>query len=129
MATEWLRLSVQSWTRVTGIGRTPPEGNISEGVFEPMSWQPFRGLWQGFESTLAEREGFEPSEPRKGFNGFRDRPIQPLSHLSAGVSNIMGDNAQPAIHEGPTRNGAVSSGPRRSAASSGLTSFAVPTST
>lgn len=30
---------------------------------------------------VAERGGFEPPEPR-GFNGFRDRPIQPLSHLS-----------------------------------------------
>lgn len=30
---------------------------------------------------IAERGGFEPPEPR-GFNGFRDRPIQPLSHLS-----------------------------------------------
>jgi len=29
-------------------------------------------------------------------SGFRDRPIQPLSHLSAGVSNIMHYNAQTA---------------------------------
>jgi hypothetical protein len=32
---------------------------------------------------LAEREGFEPSRPRKGPNGFRDRPDRPLWHLSA----------------------------------------------
>ena len=33
------------------------------------------------ESSLAEREGFEPSV-RKAYNGFRDRPVQPLRHLS-----------------------------------------------
>ena len=31
---------------------------------------------------LAEREGFEPSVPRKRDNGFRDRPVRPLRHLS-----------------------------------------------
>ncbi len=29
-----------------------------------------------------EREGFEPSVLKKQYNGFRVRPIQPLSHLS-----------------------------------------------
>ena len=33
-------------------------------------------------SPLAEREGFEPSVPRKRDNGFRDRPDRPLRHLS-----------------------------------------------
>ena len=33
---------------------------------------------------LAEREGFEPSSPLTEANGFRDRPVQPLRHLSAG---------------------------------------------
>jgi hypothetical protein len=39
---------------------------------------------QGTEAIekLAERVGFEPTVP-KGDNGFRDRPIRPLSHLSA----------------------------------------------
>src|ERR1700720_4534031 len=32
---------------------------------------------------MAEREGFEPSVPRKRDNGFRDRPDRPLRHLSA----------------------------------------------
>ena len=32
--------------------------------------------------VLAEREGFEPSVPRKEDNGFRDRPVRPLRHLS-----------------------------------------------
>jgi hypothetical protein len=31
---------------------------------------------------LAERVGFEPTVAKKGHNGFRDRPIQPLWHLS-----------------------------------------------
>src|SRR5271169_4436881 len=31
---------------------------------------------------MAEREGFEPSVPRKEDNGFRDRPDRPLRHLS-----------------------------------------------
>ena len=33
---------------------------------------------------LAERGGFEPPE-RNALNGFRDRPIQPLWHLSSGI--------------------------------------------
>ena len=32
---------------------------------------------------MAERQGFEPWEPSKGLNGFRNRPVQPLRHLSA----------------------------------------------
>ena len=36
-----------------------------------------------FTENLAERVGFEPTEPREGLNGFRDRPIRPLWHLSA----------------------------------------------
>src|ERR1700751_1809581 len=39
---------------------------------------------------MAEREGFEPSVPRKGYNGFRDRPDRPLRHLSAGSSSTVG---------------------------------------
>src|SRR5512134_680738 len=34
------------------------------------------------KTPMAERVGFEPTVPF-GYNGFRDRPIQPLSHLSA----------------------------------------------
>jgi hypothetical protein len=37
---------------------------------------------------LAEREGFEPSVPRKRDNGFRDRPVRPLRHLSRPVMSI-----------------------------------------
>ncbi len=33
------------------------------------------------QTSLAERQGFEPWIPR-GYNGFRDRRFQPLSHLS-----------------------------------------------
>jgi AcrR family transcriptional regulator len=38
-----------------------------------------------FCSEVAEREGFEPSVPRKRDNGFRDRPVRPLRHLSASL--------------------------------------------
>ena len=31
---------------------------------------------------VAEREGFEPSDRLMAVNGFRDRPVQPLRHLS-----------------------------------------------
>ena len=31
---------------------------------------------------LAEGVGFEPTVPRKGYNGFRDRPVRPLRHPS-----------------------------------------------
>jgi hypothetical protein len=31
---------------------------------------------------MAERQGFEPWEQENPFNGFRDRPDQPLWHLS-----------------------------------------------
>ena len=36
--------------------------------------------WQLIDQ--AERQGFEPWDPCKGVNGFRDRPIRPLWHLS-----------------------------------------------
>jgi hypothetical protein len=32
--------------------------------------------------NLAERQGFEPWDLLTGVNGFRDRPIRPLWHLS-----------------------------------------------
>src|SRR4030065_2733017 len=35
-------------------------------------------------SFLAERAGFEPAIPIARDNGFRDRRLQPLGHLSAG---------------------------------------------
>ena len=40
------------------------------------------------DGSLAEREGFEPSVPSKGHNGFRDRPVRPLRHLSPGRAPI-----------------------------------------
>ena len=42
------------------------------------------------QSKVAERVGFEPTVPRKGYNGFRDRPDRPLWHLSARRSSIRG---------------------------------------
>ena len=41
---------------------------------------------------VAEREGFEPSVPRKRDNGFRDRPVRPLRHLSAELNSIRAKN-------------------------------------
>ena len=38
----------------------------------------------------AERQGFEPWDPSKGINGFRDRPIRPLWHLSGYGSAKIG---------------------------------------
>ena len=35
-----------------------------------------------FVLEKAERGGFEPPIPKKWYNGFRDRPDRPLSHLS-----------------------------------------------
>lgn len=32
--------------------------------------------------VMTEREGFEPSKDVAALNGFRDRPVQPLRHLS-----------------------------------------------
>jgi hypothetical protein len=42
------------------------------------------------ENGLAEREGFEPSVPSKGYNGFRDRPDRPLRHLSVPLARRLG---------------------------------------
>ncbi len=42
---------------------------------------------------VAEREGFEPSV-RKAHNGFRDRPVQPLRHLSAGPLKRAADHTR-----------------------------------
>ena len=43
--------------------------------------------------TNPEREGFEPSVPRKGYNGFRDRPDRPLRHLSINKSSTRQSEA------------------------------------
>jgi hypothetical protein len=48
---------------------------------------------------LAERLGFEPREP-KGLNGFRDRPVQPLRHLSVIIiSARQADRARANIYK------------------------------
>ncbi len=43
--------------------------------------------------NMAEREGFEPSV-RITYNGFRDRPIRPLWHLSF-LQNIQDNVSTP----------------------------------
>ena len=54
-----------------------------------------------FCSELAEREGFEPSVPSKGHNGFRDRPDRPLRHLSRARAAIAQGPAAAATPAGP----------------------------
>src|ERR1700732_2095808 len=46
---------------------------------------------------LAEREGFEPSRPLTGPNGFRDRPDRPLRHLSAAGRDAAHRNGPAAV--------------------------------
>ena len=41
----------------------------------------------GASEIMAERQGFEPWV-RKAHNGFRDRPVRPLRHLSAGGMDL-----------------------------------------
>jgi hypothetical protein len=47
---------------------------------------------------LAEREGFEPSVTLTGHNGFRDRPDQPLWHLSECGEIIALSGKSPSPH-------------------------------
>ena len=51
---------------------------------------------------VAEREGFEPSVPRKRDNGFRDRPVRPLRHLSAELNSIRAKNKTDRNPDGAT---------------------------
>jgi hypothetical protein len=43
----------------------------------------------GIHLSFAERGGFEPPVRRKANNGFRDRRIRPLCHLSFGMTKII----------------------------------------
>ena len=60
-----------------------PAYRRNEGFRTPQMALPFKALQEicACESQVAEREGFEPSV-RKAHNGFRDRPVRPLRHLS-----------------------------------------------
>ncbi len=54
---------------------------------KPAVWKPVSLLeCAGLRFNLAEREGFEP--PEVALNGFQDRRIRPLCHLSAAAANI-----------------------------------------
>ena len=59
-------------------------GNYGIGKSEAMS-KAIGGATISGKEKKAEVEGFEPPEPRKGFYGFRDRPIRPLWHTSGWV--------------------------------------------
>jgi hypothetical protein len=43
---------------------------------------------------VAEGVGFEPTDPTKGVNGFRDRPVRPLRHPSAGPKYAVKDDVR-----------------------------------
>ena len=47
----------------------------------------------------AERVGFEPTVAHTDHNGFRDRPIQPLWHLSGAVRIIPTEARRPPRHD------------------------------
>jgi hypothetical protein len=61
--------------KIYTVGGVLQQDSKDEGYIDVLgSFKPWR-----YED--AERVGFEPTVPQ-GHNGFRDRPIQPLSHLS-----------------------------------------------
>ena len=66
--------------------------------------------------AVAERVGFEPTVPRKGHNGFRDRPDRPLRHLSAIADNL---EARTSARAGRWKGAEPSAGPARPQQASG----------
>ena len=109
--TEWFRslLRTDALTPRSGRGaQVPPSGNLhdsrecQDGL---PAWLAARKDKQGPDSSrrptpvlsglglnkeyLAEREGFEPSVRNKPHNGFRDRPDQPLLHLSYSILGLL----------------------------------------
>ncbi len=53
---------------------------------------------------MAERVGFEPTVP-KGHNGFRDRPVRPLRHLSACRRHAPAGRTSHSAAVGPQQGG------------------------
>jgi hypothetical protein len=64
--------------------RQGPTGAYNESSAESRK----RLLISGFPARRAEGEGFEPSVRLTTYNGFRDRPVQPLRHPSEGLTMI-----------------------------------------
>ena len=54
---------------------------------------------------LAEGEGFEPSKDENALNGFRDRPVQPLRHPSAGKASEAGELNRASPSPAPASSG------------------------
>lgn len=54
---------------------------LSACSFSPTDHEVFQKHLLEGKIIRTERVGFEPTVPKRN-NGFRDRPIQPLSHLS-----------------------------------------------
>ena len=59
--------------------------------------------------SLAEREGFEPSEGFKPFNGLANRPVKPLRHLSVHCVTRESSDCS-ASHDGVNQNADVAEG-------------------
>lgn len=62
----------------------------NQGFRTAKTTSPFKvlaGISDG-EKEMAERQGFEPWV-RKAHNGFRDRPVRPLRHLSASLQLVV----------------------------------------
>ena len=56
--------------------------DLVERIVESITSFPFS--INNLQKKLAERKGFEPLVEETPYNGFRDRRLQPLSHLSRG---------------------------------------------
>src|SRR5690606_38687269 len=78
------------WTLLERAFGEHPADRRKSGLLTPKTSSIF-GISEGTQignKALAEGEGFEPSKSRKALNGFRDRPVQPLRHPSAGVAAV-----------------------------------------
>ena len=77
---------VRSFRAVSATCRRPPVAFSSHSfggcyASNPKSFD-LKANFSLFNAVLSERGGFEPPNPQERINGFRDRPIRPLSHLS-----------------------------------------------
>ena len=74
-------LSAISISRATSCDATRPTTHRERRAHRS-SWPQADRAAVPSHPVMAERVGFEPTDPRKGVNGFRDRPDRPLWHLS-----------------------------------------------
>src|SRR5690606_5084248 len=85
--------ALQAWRRIIAVclqeevpadraDRRTDRGRLTSSPGMPQTAPRFTDVSGRTFAKLAERVGFEPTVP-KGYNGFRDRPVRPLRHLSA----------------------------------------------